>query len=55
MIAASVAIEQAQTLQRNGISEFHFYTLNRSELTYAICYALGLRPDTETNSREAVS
>ena len=45
MIAASVAIEQVQRLQSEGVSEFHFYTLNRSELTYAICHALGLRPD----------
>lgn len=44
MIAASVAIEQVRRLQREGIGEFHFYTLNRSELTYAICHALGVRP-----------
>lgn len=44
MIAASVAIEQVDELYRNGVREFHFYTLNRAELTYAICHALGLRP-----------
>jgi len=44
MIAASVAIEQVRKLQAEGINEFHFYTLNRSELTYAICHALGVRP-----------
>jgi len=44
MIAASVAIEQVQRLQAEGIREFHFYTLNRCELTFAICHALGLRP-----------
>lgn len=44
MIAASVAIEQVRRLQAEGISEFHFYTLNRSELTFAICHALGVRP-----------
>jgi len=43
MIAASVAIEQVQRLQAEGIEDFHFYTLNRSELTYAICHALGVR------------
>ena len=43
MIAASVAIEQVQHLQSEGIQDFHFYTLNRSELTYAICHALGVR------------
>ena len=45
MIAASVAIEQVRALQKEGIEDFHFYTLNRSELTYAICHALGVRPD----------
>jgi methylenetetrahydrofolate reductase (NADPH) len=44
LIAASVAIEQVQALARHGVQEFHFYTLNRAELTYAICHALGLRP-----------
>ncbi len=44
LIAASVAIEQVQLLRRAGINEFHFYTLNRSELTYAICHAIGVRP-----------
>jgi methylenetetrahydrofolate reductase (NADH) len=44
MIAANVAIEQVQRLRQHGVDEFHFYTLNRAELTYAICHALGLRP-----------
>ena len=44
MIAANVAIEQVQRLREHGVEEFHFYTLNRAELTYAICHALGLRP-----------
>lgn len=44
LIAASVAIDQVRQLSREGVDEFHFYTLNRSELTYAICYALGVRP-----------
>jgi methylenetetrahydrofolate reductase (NADPH) len=45
LIAASVAINQVRRLQAEGISEFHFYTLNRSELAFAICHALGVRPD----------
>ena len=45
MIAASVAIEQVRQLESEGIEDFHFYTLNRSELTYAICHALGVRSD----------
>ena len=44
LLAASVAIEQVEALERHGVREFHFYTLNRAELTYAICHALGLRP-----------
>lgn len=44
LIAAAVAIEQVQELQKHGVEEFHFYTLNRAELSYAICHALGVRP-----------
>jgi len=44
LIAANFAIEQVSRLRRHGVDEFHFYTLNRAELTYAICHALGLRP-----------
>ena len=44
LIAASVAIEQVRLLKKHGIDEFHFYTLNRSELTFAICHELGVRP-----------
>lgn len=53
MIAAHVAIEQVQCLQRHGVEEFHFYTLNRAELTYAICHALGLRPHSVAQARVA--
>jgi methylenetetrahydrofolate reductase (NADPH) len=45
MLGASIAIDQVATLRKHGISEFHFYTLNRAELTFAICYALGVRPN----------
>ncbi|MGI9271606.1 MAG: methylenetetrahydrofolate reductase [Woeseiaceae bacterium] len=45
MIAASVAIDQVHRLQEEGLNEFHFYTLNRSELTFAICHALGVRQE----------
>jgi methylenetetrahydrofolate reductase (NADPH) len=53
MIAAHVAIEQVQQLRRHGVEEFHFYTLNRAELTYAICHALGLRPHALPEARVA--
>ena len=44
LIAASVAIEQVARLKKEGVTEFHFYTLNRYELAYAICHAIGVRP-----------
>jgi methylenetetrahydrofolate reductase (NADPH) len=53
MIAAHVAIEQVHRLQEHGIEEFHFYTLNRAELTYAICHAMGLRPRAATCAQAA--
>lgn len=46
MMSFAFAIDQVHKLQQHGISEFHFYTLNRSELTFAICHALGIRPQT---------
>lgn len=45
LIAANVAIEQVRRLQKEGIDEFHFYTLNRADLTFAICHVLGVRPE----------
>lgn len=42
LVAAMVAAEQVQALQREGVTDFHFYTLNRWELVYAICRAIGL-------------
>jgi methylenetetrahydrofolate reductase (NADPH) len=46
LIGASVAIAQVEALAREGIEEFHFYTLNRADMSYAICHALGVRPQT---------
>jgi len=48
MVAATVAAEQCRMLHANGVNDFHFYTLNRADLTYAICRILGVRPKTET-------
>lgn len=45
MVAAYVAAEQCRLLRREGIQQFHFYTLNRDSLTLAICHLLGLRPE----------
>ncbi len=42
LVAAMVAAEQVEALKREGVDAFHFYTLNRSDLVYAICRMLGL-------------
>jgi methylenetetrahydrofolate reductase (NADPH) len=44
LIAAHLAAEQVLDLTRQGVSDFHFYTMNRAELVYAICHLLGMRP-----------
>jgi methylenetetrahydrofolate reductase (NADPH) len=43
LVAAAVAAEQVIDLVDRGVSEFHFYTMNRADLVYAICHLLGLR------------
>jgi len=45
LIAASVVIEQVALLKREGVDEFHLYTLNRHEPAFAICHAIGVRPN----------
>jgi methylenetetrahydrofolate reductase (NADPH) len=44
LIAAAIAAEQVLDLVDRGVSDFHFYTMNRADLVYAICHLLGLRP-----------
>jgi methylenetetrahydrofolate reductase (NADPH) len=46
LIAAAVAAEQVIDLLDRGVTTFHFYTMNRADLVYAICHLLGLRPAT---------
>jgi methylenetetrahydrofolate reductase (NADPH) len=46
LIAAAVAAEQVIDLLDRGVTSFHFYTMNRADLVYAICHLLGLRPAT---------
>jgi methylenetetrahydrofolate reductase (NADPH) len=43
LIAATVAAELCGQLYAGGVRHFHFYTLNRAELSYAICHLLGVR------------
>lgn len=44
LVAATVAAQQVRALQVGGVREFHFYTLNRADLSFAICHLLGVRP-----------
>ncbi|MCI5763432.1 MAG: methylenetetrahydrofolate reductase, partial [Actinobacillus porcinus] len=44
LVAASIAMDMVKVLSKEGVKDFHFYTLNRAELTYAICHVLGVRP-----------
>ena len=43
LIAAHAAVSQAEDLGREGVDDFHFYTLNRADLSFAVCHALGVR------------
>ncbi|MDC1311874.1 methylenetetrahydrofolate reductase [NAD(P)H] [Burkholderiales bacterium] len=42
-IAAHVAVSQVEALGREGVRDFHFYTLNRAELSFTVCHAIGVR------------
>ncbi len=44
LVAATVAAELVENLRSGGVQDFHFYTLNRAGLSYAVCHLLGLRP-----------
>jgi len=48
LVAATVTAEQVRALAADGIDQFHFYTLNRADLTYAICHILGVRAKKES-------
>ena len=50
LIAAAVAAEQVLDLVDRGVTNFHFYTMNRADLVYAVCHLLGLRPEPHVTS-----
>ena len=52
LVAATIAAELCRKLYAGGVRDFHFYTLNRAELSYAICHLLGLRPKVKANAEE---
>ena len=53
LIAATVAAELCRKLYAGGVRQFHFYTLNRAELSYAICHLLGKRAVGPTQEKNA--
>ncbi|CAH0352250.1 MAG: methylenetetrahydrofolate reductase [Sphingobium sp.] len=55
LVAATIASELCRKLYAGGVRHFHFYTLNRAELSYAICHLLGLRPTAAAASKELVA
>jgi len=55
LVASSIAIEQCRLLLAEGVTEFHFYTLNRAELTLAICHVLGVRAPASLSDGTATS
>ena len=44
LVGANIAMDMVKILSREGVTDFHFYTLNRAEMSYAICHTLGVRP-----------
>jgi len=48
LVAASIAAEQCRALHALGVKQFHFYTLNQADLSYAVCHTLGVRPTVTT-------
>jgi methylenetetrahydrofolate reductase (NADPH) len=55
LVAAAVAAEQVMDLVDHGTRQFHFYTLNRADLVYAVCHLLGLRPEPVAASNGAAA
>jgi methylenetetrahydrofolate reductase (NADPH) len=53
LVAATVSAELCRRLYAGGVRHFHFYTLNRAELSYAICHLLGLRPQAALQEKAA--
>ena len=53
LVAATVAAELCRRLYAGGVRDFHFYTLNRADLSYAICHLLGVRPQLHTKGAVA--
>lgn len=55
LVAAAVAAEQVIDLAERGVTDFHFYTMNRADLTFAICHLIGIRADTKPHDGGAAA
>jgi methylenetetrahydrofolate reductase (NADPH) len=55
LVSATIAAELCRKLHEGGVRDFHFYTLNRAEMSYAICHLLGLRPKAAVTPTENVA
>ncbi len=55
LVAAAVAVEQALDLIAGGVTEFHYYTMNRANLVYAICHLLGIKHEHAAAHQGAVA
>jgi len=55
LIAAAVAAEQVLDLVERGVDDFHFYTMNRADLSFAICHLIGIRPAAEKAAAPSVA
>ena len=50
LVASAVLVEQVRVLKEEGFDQFHFYTLNQAELTFAVCNILGIKPAVQTSA-----
>ncbi len=55
LVAAAVAAEQVLDLIERGVVDFHFYTMNRADLAFAICHMIGIRPGEANGGTKAVA
>lgn len=55
LVAAAVAAEQVLDLVERGVNDFHFYTMNRADLAFAICHMIGIRPKAAVEVVETVA
>jgi methylenetetrahydrofolate reductase (NADPH) len=55
LVAAAVAAEQVLDLVDHGVKDFHFYTMNKADLVYAVCHLLGVRPEVGAAAKAAAA